>query len=91
MPPNRSPVVAIALLGATANMFAQAATDSVRTLATPEAELPHQFTGISGLHELSDGRVIVVDAGEKLVALVNLTRRTVTRIGREGAGAGPPP
>ena len=88
MPTNRSLVVAIEMLGATANMFAQAATVPVRTLSTPEAELQHPFTRISGLHELSDGRVIVVDAGEKLVALVNLTSRTVTRIGREGAGPG---
>jgi hypothetical protein len=84
----RSPFVAIALLGATAKLFGQGATVPVRTLTAPEAELPNQFTRISGIRELADGRVIVVDAGEKVVALVDLARGTLTRVGREGTGPG---
>jgi hypothetical protein len=84
----QSLVVASALLSAMADLSAQTATVPFRTLSTAELELPGQFTRISGLRELSDGRAIVLDAGEKFIALVDFARRTVTRIGREGSGPG---
>ncbi|MGQ0646789.1 MAG: hypothetical protein ACT4P7_04410 [Gemmatimonadaceae bacterium] len=88
MTTRRNIVCTIALVVAAADLPAQTATVPVRTLTTPEIELPQPFIRISGIRELSDGRAIVVDPGEKLVALVDFARLSLTKIGREGAGPG---
>lgn len=65
-----------------------AQTVPTRTLAKPVAELDEPFTTITSVRELRDGRVIVVDAREKTVQLVDFTRQQLAPIGREGAGPG---
>jgi hypothetical protein len=84
----RNVILVIALLGTAQGLRAQAPSVPVRVLSRAEVELPQQFSRISGVRELADGRVIVVDAEEKLVALVDFARLTRTRIGREGRGPG---
>jgi len=52
------------------------------------AEYADPFSSVSGLRELSDGRLIVTDGREKLIQLVNFRTGQATRISREGAGPG---
>jgi hypothetical protein len=79
-------ILVVALAASTGAAHAQGAPVPVRVLSTAEAELAKPFTRISSLRELSDGRVIVVDQGEKTVGVVDFARGTWTRIGREGSG-----
>ena len=58
----------------------------VRTLANPDAELSEPFTSISSIRELGDGRVIIADNRDKLLQIADARLRTLTKIGREGAG-----
>jgi hypothetical protein len=60
----------------------------VRELTAPAAELPTPFSGIRGLRELRDGRVIVNDYIERFVKLVDMQARTVITLGRHGNGPG---
>ena len=83
-----SVVCAVAWLSATRAVLAQGPDLPVRSLTTPEVELPYQFSRMSGIRELSDARLVVVDPGEKLVAFVDFARASVTTIGREGSGPG---
>ncbi len=52
----------------------------------PEAIAPKGFTRVSGVSELPDGRIVVVDGDERRIALVDLTARTETPIARAGSG-----
>ncbi|MBC7894160.1 MAG: hypothetical protein H7066_02045, partial [Cytophagaceae bacterium] len=61
---------------------------ATRAIAAPDAEHPTVFSSVSGVRELSDGRLVVVDRRERAVLLVDFARRTSERIGREGAGPG---
>ena len=65
--------------------FAQVAT---RVLGKPDIEYREPFTTISGLRELRDGRVIVADARDKTLQLVDLSRGIARPVGRVGAGPG---
>jgi len=58
------------------------------TLSGPETTFDYGFTGVSGIRELRDGRVIVVDAGLGEVYLVDASGTSVEQIGRSGAGPG---
>jgi hypothetical protein len=53
-----------------------------------ELEYAEPFSCISGLRELSDGRIVVTDVREKTVQLIDLKKGTSTKIGREGQGPG---
>lgn len=55
-------------------------------LTRTDAHHAEPFTTVSGVRELADGRVVVVDRGEKSIQLLDLTRGTATRLGREGGG-----
>lgn len=79
------PVAALALLVATP-MLAQ--NVQTRTLNRPEVEFEEPFTGISGLRELRDGRVVIADPRDKVVQVVDLRAKTATKLGREGSGPG---
>lgn len=57
-------------------------------LEKPEAEFPDPFSVISGMRELSDGRVIVSDGQERKLLLVDFVARSARPIAREGAGPG---
>ena len=55
-------------------------------LGGTSSELSEPMTLITGVHPLPDGRVVVVDARERAIRIVDFTRGTVTQIGREGQG-----
>jgi hypothetical protein len=57
-------------------------------LGTPTATYAEPFTLISSVRELPGGKVLVVDARDKIVQLVDLTSGNATKVGREGSGPG---
>jgi hypothetical protein len=59
-----------------------------RVLKAPDAALSRPFERITGLHELRDGRVIVVDANEQSVLIADFTNDRVVQLGRQGSGPG---
>ena len=77
--------VAAIAVGAAATVAA-AQDPPLRTISRLDLEYGEPFSCISGLRELSNGRVIVADAREKTVQLIDLRSGAVTKIGREGQG-----
>lgn len=79
-------------IGATAAVQAAAVTDPavVREieLGEPDAVLGEEFSNIYGARELSDGRLLVSDARENRLVVIDWTRDGVAQIGREGRGPG---
>jgi hypothetical protein len=59
-----------------------------RRLGAAEVEFSEAFTSVTSLRELRDGRVLVVDARDRILQLVDFRASTATRVGREGAGPG---
>ena len=59
-----------------------------RTLSKPDVEYSEPFTQISGIRELKDGRLVVIDPRDKTVQVVDLKAGTATKLGREGSGPG---
>ena len=59
-----------------------------RTLSKADAEYAEPFTQITGVRELKDGRVIVIDPRDKTVQAVDLKAGTAVKLGREGSGPG---
>lgn len=59
-----------------------------RSLLEPAAKLSRPFNRITGLHELSDGRVVVVDANDESVLLVDFASDGAVQLGRKGSGPG---
>jgi len=57
-------------------------------LAKPDAESAESFTRISSIRELPSGKVLVADAQDKVVQLVDLASGTMMKVGREGQGPG---
>ncbi len=57
-----------------------------RPLGPPDASLAHEFVPVFALSERPDGRVVLVDRGDELLAVADFGRKTVTRIGRAGGG-----
>ena len=57
-----------------------------RVLDKPQVELAEPFTNITSVRELSDGRVLVVDNGDRAVYAVDFKAGTSTQIGRPGSG-----
>ena len=60
----------------------------LRTLAKYDLEYKEPFSCISGLRELSDGRIVVADQREKLLQIINIRTGAVVKVGREGQGPG---
>jgi hypothetical protein len=60
----------------------------LRVISRMDLEYAEPFSCISGLRELSDGRILVSDVREKTVQLIDLVKGTATKIGREGQGPG---
>jgi hypothetical protein len=54
----------------------------------PRAGLTAPFAHVTGVHELDDGRLVVLDSISKTISLVDLSRDSVVQIGREGDGPG---
>ena len=59
-----------------------------RLFDKPQVELAEPFTNVSSVRELRDGRVIVLDNGDRLAYVVDFAGRTSTQIGRPGGGPG---
>ena len=59
-----------------------------RALSKPDAEYSEPFTQVTGVRELKDGRLIVIDPRDKTVQVVDMARGTATKLGREGSGPG---
>lgn len=80
----------IAVGGAVLVMLApvMVAAQSPRPLPKADASFEEPFTTVSSLRELRNGRLVVADARDKLLQLVDLTAGTATKIGREGSGPG---
>lgn len=76
---------ALFLLAAAAPLAAQAPPQRALPAAV---EHPASFTRIGSLRELSDGRVLVIDAQEKAVRLLDFARKTAAQVGRQGGGPG---
>ncbi len=60
-------------------------SQTVRTLS-PDSEFPEDFSMVSGLRELSDGRLLVTDALGQMLMWVDMDEGYREQIGREGAG-----
>jgi hypothetical protein len=58
----------------------------LRTLSKPDLEYAEPFSCISGLRELSDGRIVVADQREKTLQIINLRTGATVKVGREGQG-----
>lgn len=80
--------IASAVVATVALSYSASAQPPVRALTKPDAEFAESFTAITGVRELSDGRVLLTDSRDKRVVLLDFTRRTVTSVGRNGAGPG---
>ncbi len=87
IPFNRIPA-AVVLAAALASVPSAAAAQQQRPLPAAEATFEEPFSAVSGLRELSNGRVVVADARDKVVQLVDLAAQSATKIGREGSGPG---
>ncbi|GEM_PF-775262 len=78
------------ILAATTAAFVSVATSQPRT-ATPLAKLADvasEFSNISAIRELSDGRVLVADSRVRELVLVDPRTHTRVAIGRRGEGPG---
>lgn len=82
----RTRVACIAALTLLANAPSDAAAQ--RKLGAPTVTLEQEFTGIDGVRELKDGRVVILDARERSIFVMNLTTKASKKIGREGDGPG---
>ena len=58
------------------------------TLAAPNATLGAEFTDVSSVRELADGRVLVVDRAERALHVADFNATCATRLGRNGKGPG---
>jgi len=58
------------------------------SLRPPDATLPVEFTGITSVRELTDGRVIVTDGREQRLLVADFRAGTAEEIGRKGKGPG---
>src|SRR5690349_10821042 len=80
-----TPVTAFALAAAIQPAVAQSTGVVTRTLSAP-VELQRDFTKVAAVRELRDGRVLITDSREKVLAAGDFTTRGVTTISRPGEG-----
>lgn len=66
----------------------QSDAQAPRLLPKADAEIKEPFTSVSGVRELSDGRVVVIDSRDKLIEMVDFKNGSATKISREGSGPG---
>lgn len=77
---------AAACLAATHPLAAQ--SPRLDRLNDPEVTFPEPLSAVTGLRELSDGRVIVSDSREQAVRLLDWRSGTFREVGRQGDGPG---
>ena len=80
-------VVLAGVLQAPPSARAQGALPT-RTLGKPVAEFEEPFTSVGSVRELSNGRVIVSDARDRVVQMLDFASGSATQVGREGQGPG---
>ena len=78
-------LAAIACVGAQ-DLLAQRVP--VQSLTKADAVFPEPFTSISGLRELSDGRILISDRTEKRISFIDFGSGSTREIGRVGEGPG---
>ena len=76
-----------ALVLSSAPLGAQGNPPAPSRLGAAIASLNAEFTSVSAVRELADGRLLVVDAGERKLHVAEWSTGRVRTIGREGAGA----
>ncbi|NOT07259.1 MAG: hypothetical protein HOP28_03545 [Gemmatimonadales bacterium] len=59
-----------------------------RPMPRPTVEHPEPFTVVGAIHELPDGRLLVVDSKDAAVRLVDFAGGTTVPVGRQGGGPG---
>lgn len=81
---------AIAVLAIVAGRPFALSAQAPRTIKTVTGlrEFPTPFSSVRGVHELQDGRVVVIDELEIAVSILDFRTQTKTPLGREGAGPG---
>ena len=57
-----------------------------RAFPAPDKTFDEPFSQVGALRELSNGRVLIADMRDKVLALVDLAAASSTKIGREGSG-----
>ncbi len=67
---------------------AQARASAGSPLPAPTETLKAEFTAVSAVRELGDGRLLVVDERERRLVVVDWRAGTTRLVGREGRGAG---
>lgn len=67
---------------------ASVSQDVPTTSPEPGAVFAEPFSRISGLREMPDGRLLIADRTEQLVAMLDFAHGTVEQMGREGEGPG---
>jgi hypothetical protein len=85
------PVVSAAAalaMGAASEAAAQGSDPSPRFLGSPLATFSEPFSDISGIRQLSDGRLLVADRLEKAVRLLDARGEYLDDVGRVGSGPG---
>ena len=82
--------IALVALIAAAHGQARAQSSGTRTieLPPPTATLAEEFTLVSAVRELPDGRLLIVDWSEKKLLVADWTKAGVTQLGRNGSGPG---
>lgn len=65
---------------------AQATAIRTIPLSAPDATLTSEFTSLTSVRELADGRVLVVDFGESKLLVADWTRGNAVQVGRNGGG-----
>lgn len=75
----------ITILGAAA---CRGPTESTAVVLGNPVQLSHPFSGISCITELSDGRVLVLDAPARVVQLADFSTQDVSPVGGHGKGPG---
>jgi hypothetical protein len=80
-------VVLAGVVQSPAALSAQGAPPT-RAIAKPVAEFEEPFTAIGSIRELSNGRVIVSDARDRIVQMLDFESGEAAPVGREGQGPG---
>ena len=81
-------LVVAGLAGGASPGSAQSAPPRPISLAAPNATLTAEFSLISSVRELADGRVLAVDRSERKLVVGDWSNRTVSLLGRNGSGPG---
>ena len=76
------------LISGTAAAHGQSTAPRPIALPAPNATLDAEFTAVTSVRELPDGRVLVVDGSEKKLLVVDWTKKSATQVGRNGSGPG---